>query len=186
MRLEISHTASLRLREEKYAEDMLALVHRNRDHLAPWLPWAASYHSLEDARTSILSHQQQAKEEQSLCLGLWIEEELAGMVSFTHIDQVRHKASLGYWICQDHMGQGKMHQACSRLLDYGFYELELGSIQAESAARNEASIRVLEGLGFRKTGKVNGPDWAQKMGLEYLRFRMGKEEWNRSKVNSSD
>ena len=45
-----------------------------------------------------------------------------------------------------------MNEALSGLLDYGFTELDLNRIEADTDARNERSARLLERLGFLKEG----------------------------------
>lgn len=55
-----------------------------------------------------------------------------------------------------------MQEALRALLGYAFGELNLERIEADVDPRNEASIRTLERLGFKKEGylrerwKVNG------------------------------
>jgi RimJ/RimL family protein N-acetyltransferase len=45
-----------------------------------------------------------------------------------------------------------MHEALSALLDYGFTELNLNRVEADTDPRNERSARLLERLGFSKEG----------------------------------
>lgn len=178
MKLHFGTNAYLALRQPHHAEEVFSLVHQNREHLAPWLPWVREYQKISDAHTSIQSNLDQAKQNISLNLGIWIEEAFCGMVGFTHIDPVRQKASLGYWLGSHCMGKGWMTKACRALMDHGFNVFELKEIHAECAKKNVLSQKVLERIGFRSHEVVQGPDWARQQGLLYLRYRMTRQEWN--------
>lgn len=178
MKLHFGTNAYMALRQPHHAEEVLSLVQKNREHLSPWLPWVLEYQHINDAHTSIQSNLDQAAQNNSLNLGIWIEEIFCGMVGFTHIDSVRKKASLGYWLDKNYTGKGWMTQACNALITYGFESLELREIHAECAKRNLLSIKVLEGIGFTNHEIVQGPDWARQQGILYLRYRMTSQEWN--------
>lgn len=178
MKLHFGTNAYMALRQPHHAEEVFSLVHKNREHLSVWLPWVQEYQHINDAHTSIQSNIDQAAQNSSLNLGIWIEEVFCGMVGFTHIDSVRKKASLGYWLDKNCTGKGWMTQACRTLITHGFESLELREIHAECAKRNLLSRKVLEGIGFTNHEIVQGPDWAKQQGLLYLRYRMTHQEWN--------
>lgn len=178
MKLHLGKNAYLALRQPHHAEEVFSLVQKNKEHLSPWLPWVREYQFVADAHTSIQSNIDQAARNNSLNLGIWIEEVLCGMVGFTHIDSVRKKASLGYWLDKNCMGKGWMTKACQVIMAYGFESLSLKEIHAECAKKNLLSRKVLEGIGFTNHEIVQGPDWARQQGLLYLRYRMTLQEWN--------
>lgn len=178
MRLDIGTNAYLALRQPDHAEEVYQLVLQNKEYLSPWLPWVKEYQSVQDARTSIQSNIDQAARDQSLNLGIWIDHLFCGMVGFTHIDPIRKKASLGYWLAETCAGKGWMTKACKAMIDHGFGELAFKEIHAECAKKNILSRKVLEGIGFINHEAVQGPDWARQQGLLYLRYRMTRQEWN--------
>ncbi|MDP5172011.1 MAG: GNAT family N-acetyltransferase [Bacteroidia bacterium] len=177
MKLMLGTEGHLALREAHHAAEMARLVSKNRDLLAPFLPWVHSYNGEMDARLSITKHQEQAREGISLNLGIWIGEELSGMVSFVHIDPLRQKASLGYWLDQDKHGQGWMRKACKALLTHGFEAMNMKEVQAQCAQTNSPSQNLLRAIGFEKGGFVQGPDWASQQELQYIRYKLTCEKW---------
>ena len=56
---------------------------------------------------------------------------------------------LGFAFCEKHWGLGYASEAARAVLEYGQTELGLARIIALADAANEASVRVLEKLGFR-------------------------------------
>lgn len=178
MKLRIGTNAYLALRQPHHAEEVFSLVQKNREHLTPWLPWVREYQQVADAHTSIQSNLDQASQNVSLNLGIWIEEAFRGMVGFTHIDPIRKKASLGYWLDENCTGRGWMTRACQVLMSHGFDTMGFKEIHSECARKNILSRKVLEGIGFTNHEVVQGPDWARQQGLLYLRYRMTRQEWN--------
>jgi len=63
-----------------------------------------------------------------------------------------NRAEVGYALAQERWGQGYMNEALRGLLKYAFESLKLRRLEADVDPRNEASIRTLERLGFRREG----------------------------------
>lgn len=62
--------------------------------------------------------------------------------------------NLGYWLGEDHWGNGYASEAARAVISYGFREFECDVIQSGAYADNPASYRVLEKLGFEPTKAV--------------------------------
>jgi RimJ/RimL family protein N-acetyltransferase len=60
-------------------------------------------------------------------------------------------AWIGYSIFADHWRRGYGKEACERLVRFLFHDCGVQRIRATVDAENEASIALLEGLGFRRT-----------------------------------
>ena len=80
------------------------------------------------------------------------DRRLLGTCALWRIDAQCRRAELGYILDFHAWGRGYMNEALSGLLDYGFTELDLNRIEADTDARNERSARLLERLGFLKEG----------------------------------
>lgn len=61
-------------------------------------------------------------------------------------------AALGFVLARAHWGLGLGSEAVREILRYGFEILALEQVEAEAAARNSASLRILVKLGFRHIG----------------------------------
>ncbi len=60
--------------------------------------------------------------------------------------------NIGYWIHPDHWGQGYATEASAAILEFGKTELSAAKITVAHAVDNTASQRVIEKLGFVRTG----------------------------------
>lgn len=65
-----------------------------------------------------------------------------------------HTRMLGYWLKEDHWGQGLMSEAVRAVLKYGFTNLELHLISANCYPHNLRSQRVLEKNRFQYEGQL--------------------------------
>lgn len=80
---------------------------------------------------------------------------LLGGISVSNIRRgVAQSGSLGYWVGAPHARQGYMTEALSVLLPVLFDRVRLHRIEAAAVVGNEASIRLLERIGFRREGRA--------------------------------
>ena len=63
-----------------------------------------------------------------------------------------HKDEIGYWLGKPYWNKGIMTQVLSTFCEYCFEYRELSRIEAAVFSYNEASMRVLEKVGFEKEG----------------------------------
>lgn len=61
-------------------------------------------------------------------------------------------AEIGYGLGRPYWRQGYMHEALTAVIDYAFGPLGARRLEADADPRNEASLRALERLGFRREG----------------------------------
>jgi ribosomal-protein-alanine N-acetyltransferase len=77
---------------------------------------------------------------------------LMGMCTlFSFMEQCR-RAEVGYGFAKHAWGLGYMQESVGRMLQYGFEELGLNRVEADTDPRNAASGRSLERLGFQREG----------------------------------
>ena len=67
----IDEDIELRLHQNRYAEELFALVDRNRAYLREWLPWLDNTTTLEDERTFINASLESFARGELLPLGIW-------------------------------------------------------------------------------------------------------------------
>lgn len=75
-----------------------------------------------------------------------------GRVGFNYWLKQDRRASIGYDLAYIYWGQGIMTEAVRALIQFGFTEMDLNRIEADAAAENIGSIRVLEKTGFTREG----------------------------------
>jgi RimJ/RimL family protein N-acetyltransferase len=69
-------------------------------------------------------------------------------------DVWRRSAEIGYWLGQEHWGQGIMTEAVQAATAYAFRAFEVTRVHAGVFAWNPASARVLEKAGYELEGRL--------------------------------
>lgn len=75
-----------------------------------------------------------------------------GSGGFWRLINEHARAEIGYTIAHEWWGQGVMTEAATAMLDFGFTQMGLHSIEAQIHPANTGSRRVLEKLGFVQEG----------------------------------
>jgi [ribosomal protein S5]-alanine N-acetyltransferase len=143
-----------RLGDAAEADEFVAYLERNSEHLAPWSPPEPS--GLRTRKGALhriqLMHAEYAA---GSSVRLWLRRKaepgqpLSGAVSLSQIFLGPFRACyLGYQLDHDAVGQGLMQEALTRVIDYAFSELRLHRLMANYAPTNERSGRLLRRLGF--------------------------------------
>lgn len=108
------------------------------------------------------------------------ETEIIGSACLWNLDAENRTAELGYSLHPDHWGKGYMSEAVAAILDFGFGEMAAAIVQAYTLPANLASVKLLERLGFVKTGHedshdmftlIQPPIWKPNIETERLLFR---------------
>jgi ribosomal-protein-alanine N-acetyltransferase len=117
-------------------------------------------------------------------IGLFVlsteDDAIVGAIHFNEIVRgLFQSAYLGYYGSQAYAGRGRMREGMSLALHIGFRELGLHRVEANIQPENEASIRLVERLGFRREGysprylKIGGR-WK-----DHERWALLSEDWSR-------
>ncbi|KFF17101.1 GNAT family N-acetyltransferase [Flavobacterium hydatis] len=79
---------------------------------------------------------------------------IIGMIGYYRIKPAHFRAEIGYILLPEHHGKGIIPEAVKTVIDYGFNEMKLHSIEAVIDPDNFASERVLQKIGFVKEGHL--------------------------------
>ncbi len=147
--LSIAPGAELRVWEEGDAAELTAVIAANREHLAEWLPWAAS-HGFEDSVEYLRRKDLQVAMNDGFEAAVVLDGRIVGGTGFHRVDWVNRATSIGYWLAADAQGRGLMSAAVSALLDHAFGPMELHRVVIEVVVGNERSAAIPERLGFTR------------------------------------
>lgn len=75
---------------------------------------------------------------------------MIGIIGFYRLKPENFRAEIGYMLLPEFSGKGIITESISRLIDYGFNEMRLHSIEAVIDPENIASAKVLEKNNFIK------------------------------------
>lgn len=113
--------------------------------------------SLEDARRFIEEIHEKTIRRQGLMWAIvpFPGPRLAGTVYFWNFSATFDCAEIGYELLPAHQGKGILVEVLPRVLRFGFEEMGLREILAETHLQNTRSVRVLERHGFRLDGMAD-------------------------------
>jgi len=139
----------LRLLEEGDAEELHRLIVANREHLAPWMPWAAGQGEAE-TRAFLAQARQQLRANDGFQAALLADGQIAGVAGYHGVDWVNRTTSLGYWLAADRQGQGRMTVTVAALARHALDGWGLDRVELRAAVENRPSRALAERLGFRE------------------------------------
>ena len=90
---------------------------------------------------------------------------MLGIIGHYRISAENHRCEMGYMILPQYQGKGIVSEAIDVVLEYGFNDLQMHSIEAVIDPDNKASERVLQKNGFVKEAHIlenelhNGKFW---------------------------
>ncbi len=92
---------------------------------------------------------------QAIMWGIALNENpaiLIGNICYWRLQAQHHRAEIGYTLHPGYWRKGMMKEAILKVLEYGFEQMKLHSIEARTSSGNLASAAVLEATGFVKEG----------------------------------
>lgn len=176
--IRVDEDTSLCMLEERHAQELYDLVDANRAHLRAWLPWVDYEKSVEDSRTFIKHTLQQFASNEGFQLGIWYQEQLAGVIGYHAINWSSRKVEIGYWLAESFQGKGLMTKACKTLVTYAFGELGLNKVSIECATGNNRSCAIPKRLGFTQEGILRDSEWLYDHYADHFIFGMLARDWH--------
>lgn len=80
------------------------------------------------------------------------EQKLVGTIGYHIIYKEHHRAEIGYMLHPANWGGGLMSEAIAAVIDFGFKQMELHTIEARINPANNASAKILLKHSFVKEG----------------------------------
>ena len=94
-----------------------------------------------------------------------------------HLHDNRMQAEIGFTLAPAHQGRGYATEAVRGVLDHLFRVRGLHKVSAEADARNHASARLLDRVGFRREGLRRSHTWIKGEWTDDLLFGLLAAEW---------
>lgn len=175
-------TDRLVLRRFRLDDAAVLASYRSVPEVARYQSWTSPY-SLDKARyavqTMVAADPSQPGWFQ-YAVELADEKHLIGDVGVNLADNLR-QAEIGYTLAPDQQGHGYATEAVRAVLDHLFRVQGLHRVSAECDARNTASARLLERLGFTREGLRRQHTWIKHEWTDDLLYGLLAEEWPTSR-----
>lgn len=113
--------------------------------------------TLEEAKTHYETIEDKIENNVGINWGIALKDEpekAFGIIGHYRISQENYRSEIGYMILDEYSGKGFVTEAIDVILDYGFNDLKLHSIEAIIDPDNIASEKVLIKSGFVKEAHI--------------------------------
>lgn len=100
-----------------------------------------------------------------------------GTCGYHQWQAMHRRAEIGYDLEKDSWKQGIMTEALLAMLSYGFEQMGLNRVEALVYIENDASIRLLERLGFQKEGLLRQYFRRDETYYDHWLLSLLKAEW---------
>lgn len=161
----------------QHARPLFLLTDSSRDTLRQWLPWVDSITEVEHTVNFVKNAIKQGAENGAITAGIWVDGEIAGVISFHEINWHNRSVGIGYWLGSNFVGQGIMSSACRAFVDYALMELDLHRVEIRCATGNDRSRAIPERLGFVLEGVVREAELLPQGYVNHAVYGMLQSEW---------
>jgi ribosomal-protein-alanine N-acetyltransferase len=100
------------------------------------------------------------------------ENRLIGRCGYNEWRKPHRRGEISYIIARHYWGKGIAREALHLILDYGFTEMNLHSVEAGVTPGNNGSTRMLERLGFRLEGHLRESYFAEDHFVDSLIYSL--------------
>jgi ribosomal-protein-serine acetyltransferase len=159
------------------AEELFAVIDRNRARLREWLPWVVPEYSIEDARSFLLRTAGEFEKRESLTWLIRHDGAICGVIDLHKIDKLNRNTAIGYWLDQAHQGKGLMTAAARAIVTEGFENFGLHRIEIRCAVQNHRSSAVPRRLGFVEEGILREAECLYDRWVNLRVFSMLAQDW---------
>lgn len=104
--------------------------------------------------------------------------EIIGSCGVRVVSASEHQGSFGCELGQAHWGKGYAYEAGRVMIAYGFRELDLHRIYAETIVGNEAAVRLAQKLGMREEGVLHENRWFKNRWWSTKILALLESEWS--------
>ncbi|QKJ64042.1 GNAT family N-acetyltransferase [Flavobacterium sp. M31R6] len=145
-------TKRLSLRQVKANDADAILSLRSNDEVMKYIP-RPYLKTKEDALELIVMFDDKIESGIGINWGIYFLEEpekLLGIIGYYRMKPEHYRAEVGYMLFPEYNGKGIVSEALQRVVEYGFKDMKLHSIEAVLDPENKGSEKVLIKNGFVK------------------------------------
>jgi RimJ/RimL family protein N-acetyltransferase len=173
-------TERLSLRPYEQDDFAAALDYWSRDDLTRYLYLPSFDRQTFEPRMAELMERTQLEAEGDVITLAIVPDDVGyvvGDVTLMWHSEVHQAGEIGFMLHSAHQGKGYAREASVPLLRLGFEQLDLHRIAGRLDGRNEASAKVLAGLGMRREAHLLENEWIKGEWTDEIVYAMLQDEW---------
>jgi ribosomal-protein-serine acetyltransferase len=179
-KIQLDSELSINLFTPKYAGTLVEALVENQNSLKEWLVWADNIPSVEEYKKTIIPMWlQKFADNNGFETGIFLNNELVGMLGLHYIDWTNQTTEMGYWLSNRVQGKGIMTRAVDGLVTYCFNELELNRVVIRAAVENTKSRAIPERLKFKEEGILREAQQIRGKAFDLTIYSMLKNDWKK-------
>lgn len=171
------HTSRLVLREVMVADaPSLLALYADREHMQ----WYGidPFPDLAAAESRIRKLKEMAQTPNpAVSWAIELAGEFIGTCGLFAWNRSWRKCSVGYELTKSTQGKGYMQEAVRAAISWGFREMEVNRIEAQTHPNNKRSIALLHRLGFSEEGRLRQCAYWAGQYHDMLQFSLLRAEW---------
>jgi ribosomal-protein-alanine N-acetyltransferase len=134
--------------------------------------------TVEETAAWILSNLDAFSRREAMTWAMTFADDVAvGECCLWNFDAGHLRAEIGYELGPRHWHKGLMTEALEALLDYGFAELGLNRVEADTLATNTSSVALLRRLGMMSEGVLRQRHYFDGGFQDQALFSVLRDEW---------
>ncbi|MRN56116.1 GNAT family N-acetyltransferase [Paenibacillus monticola] len=166
---------TLRKEEEKDRYDIYELY--SNEDVVKYMEFEP-FVTVEDAVNEMQWYQKIFREQSGL---RWMIEDsesnkVIGTCGFLNYEKIHNRIEMGYDLTPKFWGKGIMTEVMKCIMDFGFLTMKLNKIETKVEPKNEASIRLMNRLGFHKEGVLRQHEFEKGKYVDLAIFSKLKSE----------
>ncbi|MEW5561169.1 50S ribosomal protein L7/L12-serine acetyltransferase [Enterobacter asburiae] len=146
--IQVSAELALEAANERFVPALHQLVLKNRQWLQHSLNWPQFVGSEEDTRQNMLSNRLLHQRGYAKMFLIVYSGDVVGVLSFNAIEPLNKAGYIGYWLDEDHQGQGILSACLEAFMQYYAQQGEIRRFVIKCRVENERSNRVALRNGF--------------------------------------
>ena len=174
---QINPDLSLALPQLSMDKELFEITDKNREYLAPWLPWVKTTLQVSDTTKYISNALKEYSEQKNIQLIIMYKGKIAGSIAFISLNMENKNAEIGYWLAQEYTKKGIMTESVKALLNYGFNILGMHRIEICCDPENVASQNIAKRVGMIQDGILRGNAFENGKFCDTIVYSMLKPEW---------
>jgi ribosomal-protein-alanine N-acetyltransferase len=129
------------------------LILGNRSWLRPWEATSPNMPTSFDIKAMVRGLLKSLEKNEGMPFVIEVDGEIVGQLNVSNmLFGSVSSATIGYWIAPEAAGKGITPTAVALVTDYLFSNLGLHRVEIDIRPENQASLRIVEKLGFRFEG----------------------------------